>query len=84
MSRRPTRRLGAAGVAALVVAASTFTLLAIPSFAQEGAPEPLADVPSGPATLRGRVIHDERPEANAGVEVVLYALGPEGQPGEDP
>jgi hypothetical protein len=39
------------------------------------------DVPSGPASLHGKVVHSERPEAAAGVEVVLYALPSSGVPG---
>jgi hypothetical protein len=40
-----------------------------------------ADVPAGPAELRGQVVHAERPDAAAGVEVVLYALSPHAPPG---
>jgi hypothetical protein len=47
--------------------------------AQEAAPTP--DVPPGPAAIRGRVIHPERPDAAGGVDVVLYALPAEGMPG---
>ncbi len=39
------------------------------------------DVPAGPATVRGRVVHAGRPEAAGGVEVVLYALPGSGVPG---
>lgn len=45
------------------------------------APGATPDVPPGAATVRGRVVHPERPEAAAGVEVVLYALPPSGVPG---
>ncbi len=60
-------------------------LLAGPTGAQEAAPHArvpgVPDVPPGPGTLRGRVVHASRPEAAAGLPVVLYALPPEGQPG---
>jgi hypothetical protein len=42
---------------------------------------PTGDVPAGPAAIRGRVVHPERPEAAANVDVVLYALPPSGTPG---
>jgi hypothetical protein len=41
----------------------------------------VGDVPSGPATLRGRVVHDSDPSAAGGVALVLYALGADGTPG---
>lgn len=73
------------------IAALTFALVAslgaAPAGAQpaghpdvEGEAAALADVPAGPATLRGRVVHVERPEAAAGVEVALYALSADGTP----
>ena len=40
-----------------------------------------SDVPAGPATVRGRVVHVGRPDAARGVEVVLYALPGSGTPG---
>ena len=40
-----------------------------------------ADVPSGPATIRGRLVHAQRPDSVPGTRVVLYALGAEGQSG---
>jgi len=48
----------------------------------EGAPVPgMPDVPAGGATLRLRIEHDARPDAAAGLPVVLYALPAEGEPG---
>jgi hypothetical protein len=57
-------------------------LLAVqPARARETAPAP-PDVPAGPATIRGRVVHLEDAERSvAGVSVVLYALLPSGIPG---
>ncbi len=46
-----------------------------------GAQEAPADLPAGPATLRGRIVHAERPAAAAGVPVILYALADTGEPG---
>jgi hypothetical protein len=40
-----------------------------------------ADVPSGPATIRGRVVHAQRPDSVPGTTVVLYALGEQGRSG---
>ncbi|HKJ24668.1 MAG TPA: hypothetical protein VKB65_07590 [Myxococcota bacterium] len=48
--------------------------------AQDAAPE-IPDVPSGPATLRGRVVHEERPDRVGDVSIVLYALDASGRPG---
>jgi hypothetical protein len=39
------------------------------------------DVPSGPATIRGRVVHPTRSDAAAGLEIALYALHAGGMPG---
>jgi hypothetical protein len=50
-------------------------------FASTAAAQQASDVPSGTATIRGRVVHELRPEAAAGVEVVLYALSPDTPPG---
>ena len=69
------RALGALVLGALAGALA----LAPAGHTQDAAPTP--DVPSGPATLRGRVIHPERPEAAGGVDVVLYALPAQGTPG---
>jgi hypothetical protein len=44
-----------------------------PTGAQEAAP-PIRDVPAGPGTIRGRVVHNEDPERSmGGVTVILYA-----------
>jgi hypothetical protein len=67
-------------VGALALGALAGALLAAGAArAQEAAPTP--DVPPGPAAIRGRVVHPARPEAAAGVDVVLYALPAEGMPG---
>jgi len=57
-------------------------LLAAPAArARETAPAP-PDVPAGPATIHGRVVHLEDAERSvAGVPVILYALLPSGIPG---
>jgi hypothetical protein len=39
------------------------------------------DVPSGDGAIRGRILHRARPEAAAGVPVVLYALAASGEAG---
>ncbi len=39
------------------------------------------DVPEGPGALRGQIVHATRPDAAAGLPVVLYALPPGGLPG---
>ncbi len=39
------------------------------------------DVPSGPASIRGRLVHAQRPDSVAGTPVALYALGAGGQAG---
>ncbi len=62
---------------ALGVALGTL-LAAAPGRAQQAE---VSDVPVGPAVLRGRVIHADRPEAAADLPVVLYALPRGGQPG---
>jgi len=41
----------------------------------------IGDVPLGPATIRGRVVHRTRPEAAADVPVALFSLGTDGRPG---
>jgi len=72
------RRLGAALAAAALLLAPGIPDAQGP--APPGAQAP-TDVPSGPAVLAGRVVHRARPEAAAGVEVVLYALSADGRPG---
>jgi len=49
-------------------------LAAQPSHAQEAIPAP-PDIPAGPGTIRGRVVHQEDPERSVGgVTLSLYAL----------
>lgn len=66
------------GLAALAAA----WLLPAPAAGQLPAePAGLADVPSGPGRIEGRLVHPAGPEAAADVEVVLYAIGTDGSPG---
>jgi hypothetical protein len=60
----------AAGIACLAASANAQT-----------APGGVPDVPAGEGTLRGRIEHATRPEAAAGLPVVLYALPAAGSPG---
>lgn len=55
--------------------------LALLVAAAAAAAQETPDVPRGPATLRGRLVHESRPEAAVGVPVVLYALSPHGEAG---
>jgi hypothetical protein len=56
-------------------------LAAQPTRAQEAAP-PIRDVPAGPGTIHGRVIHNEDSERSmGGVTVILYARSQMGLPG---
>jgi hypothetical protein len=55
-------------------------LLAAVAGAQESGPAS-PDVPSGPAVVTGRLVHDTRPDAVAGVDVLLYALSADGSAG---
>ena len=71
--KRPLGAALALGVLAVALVAAAAVR------AQDAAPTP--DVPPGPAAIRGRVIHPERPAAAGGVDVVLYALPAEGTPG---
>jgi len=69
------------------------TPVALPAAGQGGpaaaAPDPHAglgesgipDVPAGPGTIRGRVVHALRPDAVSDLPVVLYALPHGGAPG---
>jgi len=41
----------------------------------------IGDVPSGPAMIRGRVVHRTRPEAAGDLPVALFALSTNGRPG---
>ncbi|MEN8182698.1 MAG: hypothetical protein ABFS46_09200, partial [Myxococcota bacterium] len=56
-------------------------ILAAMAAAAAAQPEDPPDVPSGAASLRGRVVHEERPDRAAGIEVLLYALSPGAAPG---
>lgn len=44
-------------------------------------PHSIPDVPAGPATIRGRVVHTGRDEGAPGIDVVLYALQASGEAG---
>jgi hypothetical protein len=46
-----------------------------------GMQEGPADVPPGPASIRGRLAHVQRPDSVSGMQVELYALGAGGQSG---
>jgi cytochrome c-type biogenesis protein CcmI len=58
-----------------------FVLLAAGSARGQHAGFTASDVPAGPGSIHGKVLHSERPDAAAGVEVVLYALPNSGAPG---
>ncbi len=72
-------------LAALVGPALLWLLLPAPAPAQNELPRStlpgVSDVPSGPAVLRGRIVHATRPEATANLPVVLYALPQASEPG---
>lgn len=61
-------------------AAFGLALLVASARAQE-TPPALGDVPAGEGRIVGRVLHPAGPEHAAGVDVVLYAVGPEGRAG---
>lgn len=64
------------------LALALVVLAAAPAPAQHSdTPTGVADVPSGPAAIRGRVVHAEDPGRAAGVEVMLYALPAGSAPG---
>ncbi len=67
------RSLGAAGLALAL-------LLPSGAPAQDVHP-PVADVPAGPGTIRGRIIHPKGAEKTAGLGVFLYGLASDGTPG---
>jgi hypothetical protein len=72
------------GILPVLLGLAALLLPAAPLRAQAAHPDieaKVPDVPSGPATIHGRVVHLERPAAAAGVEVVLYALPASGIPG---
>lgn len=67
---------------AAVLALGLAVLAAAPAAAQhDDRPTGVADVPPGPAAIRGRVVHAEDPGRAAGVEVMLYALPAGSAPG---
>ena len=69
-------------VRAWLAAAIAALLAPAPGAAQhEGAFPGGPDVPAGPATVVGRLVHDTRPEAAARVPLILYALSPDGSGG---
>lgn len=72
MSGRSARR--ALALACLLGAAT-------PAAAQQGEASGMADVPAGPAAIRGHVLHPEDPARAGGVEVLLYALPADAPPG---
>jgi hypothetical protein len=75
IATRSARVIALAGIAA--------GLVAMPAAAQhgDGATSGIADVPAGPAAIRGVVRHAEDPERAADIEVLLYALPAGGAPG---
>lgn len=76
------RALGAAAVL-LALAGASVLESAGRAVAQPAADRaaPSGDVPAGPATIRGQIVHPTDPAATANVDVVLYALPPNGAPG---
>jgi hypothetical protein len=74
---RPAPLAGAVLALALLVAPAH----AQPPPAAPAAPQAVADVPSGPGRIVGRVVHPQDPTRAGGVEVLLYAITAGGQPG---
>ena len=70
-------------VRAIAVGAIAAIFAALPAVGQhgDGSLTGIGDVPTGPATIRGVVVHDEDPARAAGVEILLYALPAGGAPG---
>lgn len=52
-----------------------------PSGVPTQATDAVADISPGPATVRGRVVHDHGTANVGGLPVVLYAISPDGPPG---
>ena len=79
---RAARRLGISTFlsSARCLVFAILTGAAIAAAAQERPP----DVPAGDARLIGRVVHDERADAGAGVGIILYSLSASGEPGPVP
>jgi hypothetical protein len=64
------------------LACAVALLLATSALAQHtGGEQAVPDVPSGPGRLVGAIVNPEAPERVAGVDVLLYALPPNGTPG---
>ncbi len=76
-----SRRTATALLLHVTLAASAWFALPLNARAQHEATNAPSDVPAGSATIRGRVVHAQRPGAAADLEVVLYALPPGGIPG---
>ena len=77
-----------AATLAILMLVSTFAAGAVASMppvsipgVHAQAPDSIADVPAGPAAIRGRVIHDGESANLGGLPVVLYALPSDGVPG---
>lgn len=70
-------------VRTIVAGAIAVGFAAVPAAGQhaDGSTAGIADVPAGPAAIRGAVVHDEDPEQAAAVEILLYALPAGGTPG---
>jgi hypothetical protein len=86
--KRPIPRPGL--LAALLVAIVVGVAEANAQVGAPGAPDPhanlgsagqVSDVPGGPASILGEVVHSTRPEAEAGIPVALFALGSDGRAG---
>ncbi len=60
-----------------IVAAWSAIFLATAALAQGES----SDVPPGPGAVVGRLVHATRPEASANVDILLYALSPDGSGG---
>ncbi|MCL4684219.1 hypothetical protein KJ059_05645 [Myxococcota bacterium] len=75
IAARIARAIALGGIAAGLVASP------VAAQHEAGGPAGIADVPAGPATIRGVVRHGEDPDRAAGVEVLLYALPAGGAPG---
>lgn len=75
IARRCVRAIAAGAIAAIFAAT--------PAAGQHGDDSlaGISDVPAGPATIRGVVVHEEDPTRAAAVEILLYALPAGGAPG---
>ncbi len=86
MTVRPTA--GATALKRLLIACCLLatSTAPLPALAQghdpvSGAAADLPALPTGPARIAGRIVHPTNPDAAARLEVVLYALSPDGAPG---